>query len=225
MRLGPALRAKLIKLKLIRPRIRIESKYIITHGKQVQVQYNHVVSAGLYAILALLATVDNSAIVTSLTYANTFGNGMSMDDTTGSLRTWAAGTYSSGLVKYSGINDAAATGGMSIGTDTTHTTTFSTYALGNPLGIAPSSTGAPSITKGTTSFTLTQTWTWNAGTITNGTVVTECGLLVNLWTTAATNNYPFLATRLSTADSTFTSVTINSTLPFVITWQLTVTYS
>jgi len=120
-----------------------------------------------------------------------------------------------------------------IGSDTSTTTTVGMTSLVSPIGTAPGT--APNTTSysgvyystSTTPVVLTYIATWNAGTV-SGTLG-EVGLYLYMNTGGLTNgaaaSNPGLASRLSAADGSFTSFTINTAAALTVTWTVSLVYA
>jgi len=120
-----------------------------------------------------------------------------------------------------------------IGSDTATATTVSMTSLVSPIGTAPGTAPNTESFSGTYYSTSTTpvvlTWiaTWNAGTV-SGTLG-EAGLYLTVNTQGLTNgataSNPGLVSRLSAADTSFTSFTINTAAALTVTWTVSLVYA
>jgi hypothetical protein len=125
-----------------------------------------------------------------------------------------------------------------IGSDTSTPTTVSMASLAAPIGTQPGTAPNTKSLSGvyysssTTPVVLTWSATWNAGTV-SGTLG-ETGLYLYDWfytvgdrplTSEAYSNNPFLASRLSVADGSFTAFTINTAAALTVTWTVNLVYA
>jgi len=128
---------------------------------------------------------------------------------------------------------ASNTWNIYIGSDTSTTTTVGTTSLVSPIGTAPGTPPNSTSTSGiyysssTTPVVLTWIATWNAGTV-SGTLG-EAGLYLQ-YISALTNgayatSTTALASRISAADGSFTSFTINTAAALTVTWTVSLVYA
>lgn len=124
-----------------------------------------------------------------------------------------------------------------LGSDTATATTHGMSALTTPIGTSPGT--APDSRSATkTSGSSTGIWsvdfkyTWNAGTLTDGATVGEAALYgTNVQTSttfgvslgSGTTN--LMVSRLSAADSDFSSFSIDASVNLVVTWTITLTFT
>jgi hypothetical protein len=169
----------------------------IENGEHVAIGKNHWVAQGLETIAVLLVWNGN----TSSTSYSVFG----------AVYNW----------------------NIYIGSDTSTATTVSMTSLVSPIGTAPGtgpntkSYSGVYYSTSTTPIVITYNATWNAGTVSGTLGETGLYLYINTngLTNGATASNPGLASRLSAADGSFTSFTINTAAALTVTWTVSLVYT
>jgi hypothetical protein len=107
---------------------------------------------------------------------------------------------------------------LNLGTDTSTKSTQNMSSLVSPLGIAPNAV-TTNMSDNPNVSSLVMNFTWNAGTITNGTAIGELGFIVG-WGDGYGGNNSLILTRLSVADGTLSTLIINSAYPFGVSYTI-----